>query len=35
MLKHKKPSEEIDYDDFFERFLLVDFTDKMSEFKEM
>ena len=35
MIRRKKPSEEANYDDFFERFLVVDFTDRMSEFKEV
>lgn len=34
MVKPKKPSEETDYSDFFERFLICDLNDNMMEFKE-
>ena len=30
----KKPSEDNDYEDFFDRFLMKDYTDKMSEFMD-
>ena len=33
MIKRMNPSEEKDFEDFFERFLM-DYTDKMAEFGE-
>ena len=33
MIKRRKPSEERDFEDFFERFL-TDYTDKMTDFGE-
>ena len=33
MIKRKKPSEENDLEDFFNR-CLTDYTDKMAEFRE-
>jgi|TARA_Y100000031_G_C8173987_1_gene363156 hypothetical protein len=35
MISYRKPSEELDYGDFFDRFSLVDFADKMNEFMEV
>jgi|TARA_Y100000310_G_scaffold345404_1_gene464581 hypothetical protein len=34
MLDFKKPSEDTDFEDFFDRYDLRDFTDKMAEFIE-
>jgi hypothetical protein len=33
MFKPKKISEDIDYNDFFDRYLLYDYDDHMIEFK--
>tara|TARA_Y100000031_G_C8254047_1_gene402296 strand:+ start:45713 stop:45817 length:105 start_codon:yes stop_codon:yes gene_type:complete len=30
----QEPSEDLNFDDFFERFAMNDFTDKMYEFKD-
>jgi len=30
----QKPSEDMDFDDFFERFTMDDLTDKMYDFKD-
>lgn len=34
MADYKKPSEEVDSDDFFSRFSLVNYLDKMSLFED-
>lgn len=34
MIQRKRPSEDVEYGDFFDRFFMGDSTDKMVEFEE-
>ncbi len=34
MVDYKKPSEKVDFDDFFSRFSFVNYLDKMSLFED-
>lgn len=34
MIFGKKPSEDTDYSDFFDRYFISDFADQMAQFKD-